>query len=559
MTPSKHSILAIALASAASILYPLLNSYPEDRIGIWLRPSADWTFISMPTWTEPPTLYQPSISLGRSSGQPSQPLKIPALRNWYARPSKSSPTEIDWQILSEDIRTGRLSALSLVGIHNPSLGYEYTIPQTFLLEMERSESVARLQISISGSNLQRELISVGRMNALTSLDCAGSRVTSGSLMPIAQLKKLEVLDVSRTHIDDAAVDIIEQLVNLRSLNISHTRLSGSLLSRLHSRGLIALAAQRVRASEAELSSLSQMQQLTHLDISDTAASDDTLNALRLCASLTSLRLNNTHVTDAGLARNGGLDRLKLLSIDNTAVKASGMKAVGELRSLSSLSVSGCHEVTDEMISQMTNISAMRELDLSMTSVSNAVLQGVRQAKDLRVLSISGTGVGDEGMAHLAVLDTVEVLDLSGTQVSDLGLVAMGKQPKLMHLNLSGLRLGHGILFALSDRLELKELLMRNCIIDSGEMNMVLKTCRGLETLHLTGTAIDDDVLKTCSAMQRLRTLDISECPNVTWQGVQSLSHCKTLRELVAMPVRGGRISEELQILVDKSGGTLAAH
>src|SRR5437764_278014 len=87
------------------------------------------------------------------------------------------------------------------------------------------------------------------------------------------------------------------------------------------------------------------------------------------------------------------------------------------------------------ITDLTQLTKLRGLDLSYTSFSDTGLEGLAGLKQLRRLNLRDTMVTDEGLKHLAGLTSLEELDLSGTRVTDKGVEALRKMTGMRSLNL----------------------------------------------------------------------------------------------------------------------------
>lgn len=75
------------------------------------------------------------------------------------------------------------------------------------------------------------------------------------------------------------------------------------------------------------------------------------------------------------------------------------------------------EVTDEMVSQLTGLPKLRELNLAGCPVSDAIGASLRQFKNIRTLDLQRTAVSDAILDDLQDLASLQLLDLSGTRVT----------------------------------------------------------------------------------------------------------------------------------------------
>jgi len=91
--------------------------------------------------------------------------------------------------------------------------------------------------------------------------------------------------------------------------------------------------------------------------------------------------------------------------------------VDELREID-LSVT---EVTDVGLAQLQGLTALQELNLGYTKVTDAGLAHVQGLTELQELDLYGTHVTDAALAHLHGLRSLRRLSLNGTRVTDVGL------------------------------------------------------------------------------------------------------------------------------------------
>jgi len=92
------------------------------------------------------------------------------------------------------------------------------------------------------------------------------------------------------------------------------------------------------------------------------------------------------------------------------------------------------EVRDEHLRFLARYPRLQKVDLSGTISGD--LRSLREIDDLRVLDLRDCAwVDDEQSAHLAELTNLKSLSLSGTSITDAGLLAISKLPRLSNLSI----------------------------------------------------------------------------------------------------------------------------
>jgi len=167
------------------------------------------------------------------------------------------------------------------------------------------------------------------------------------------------------------------------------------------------------------------EELSSVDLRDTAVTDAWLAHVTRLTGLRTLVLGGTQVTDAGMAQLAGLTQLRGLNLRRTHVTDAGLVDIARMTKLQGLSLNDT-QVTDEGLKQLARLTQLRSLELSGTQITDAGLAHIAGLTQLQDLEIGYTQVSDEGLKHLARLTQLECLVLSGTQVTDAGLVHIAR-------------------------------------------------------------------------------------------------------------------------------------
>lgn len=149
---------------------------------------------------------------------------------------------------------------------------------------------------------------------------------------------------------------------------------------------------------AELASLGELGQLTHLDLRGLQIGDKELAYVANLKRLKVLDLRYTLVSDVGLQHLVGLKSLRVLRVGWMESESNvpeitdvGTKHIAQLRGLEELCIGAC-SVSDRGVRNLSDLPRLRILDLTSTDISGATLETVQQFPCLETLDISGTGI-----------------------------------------------------------------------------------------------------------------------------------------------------------------------
>jgi hypothetical protein len=147
-----------------------------------------------------------------------------------------------------------------------------------------------------------ELMNIGYLAKLVSLQAAGSAVTDAALMHVKGLDNLQFLYLSNTSITDAGLAHLKDMTGLKELS-----LAGS------------------RATDRGLAQLSRLTRLELLHLGRTGVTNSGLVSLKGMRNLEELHLEDCDITDAGLSFLRGLTSLQYLVLRRTQVTQRGVK------------------------------------------------------------------------------------------------------------------------------------------------------------------------------------------------------------------------------------------
>jgi Leucine-rich repeat (LRR) protein len=125
-----------------------------------------------------------------------------------------------------------------------------------------------------------------------------------------------------------------------------------------------------------------------------------------------------------------VDRIRLMSVTDDVLQQ--LKQFGELRSLL-LDGSG---ITDPGLEHLEGLTHLSDLNLSRTAITDAGLAHLAGLADLERLDISESHITGAGVDSLKGLPHLQMLELHQTQITDATLTSLVEFPELRHLYLS---------------------------------------------------------------------------------------------------------------------------
>lgn len=177
------------------------------------------------------------------------------------------------------------------------------------------------------------------------------------------------------------------------------------------------------------SNLKELNLIWNIEISEEGIKD--INTL---SYLEKLNLNGSGIRLAPTSFNslGRLKSLVELQIENSPINNNTLVLLcRSLKELRVLSVSGCRNLSDNGIVELSQVSNIVSLNLNYTNITNRSLTSLSQSKTLAKLRIGSTLVTDEGLVNLSKTKSVAndghwnllqmtcllILDVTGSNIS----------------------------------------------------------------------------------------------------------------------------------------------
>ena len=242
---------------------------------------------------------------------------------------------------------------------------------------------------------------------IVAVDLRSSWVTDSDLPLLAELPALKQLDLSLTRISDRGLRALRSAPGITELNLYFAE----------------------QITDDGLSAIKAWKHLEHLNVRGTKITDTTLEFLSALNSLQSLDIGYAQITDSGLAHLSSLSNLRRLSIGGNKLAGPGLQFLRELPHLTYLDLGGSQRtdsglwsitLTEAGVDAVANISDLKELRLSGSSVSAASLEALKELKHLESLDLDGCKrIGDDAIPLLSALK-LRRLDLHGTGITEAG-------------------------------------------------------------------------------------------------------------------------------------------
>lgn len=426
----------------------------------------------------------------------------------------------------------QISCLGLYGIHGNKLtegmikdvagrknineisfsGAEFS--DDFLRVLHRHGLVHRLSRA-EGKDRKRP----ASVDEVVSLDLPG-KITNAGLKQLPAMKNLTAFHASLYMKGEGLMDI-PCLQNLSTLNVH----GWAVLTEqdVHGIGrfknLTGLTFGGYKVSDAKLSCLREMPNLTRLDLWYGEVTDEGLREVGRLKNLEVLKLTATKVSDAGLEHLRGCANITELDLVATEVTDAGIKHLAPFKKLHKLSLSN---VTEAGLRDLAVLDNITELRLG-SPVTEAGMKQLARHKNLAVLDLR-SNVAAEGLKELAGLKNLQELRLNkrvgGEEVRELRRIGMlhvlstaqakdGARPKsekeIVSLRLFGVT--DAGLEQIADLTSLLHLdLSYSPVTDMGLRH--LAGMKQLQSLDLAKTKVTNACVKELMALPNLRRLNI---------------------------------------------------
>jgi len=216
-------------------------------------------------------------------------------------------------------------------------------------------------------------------------------ITDEGVAAIKDWKKLKRLNLHGTKAGDTALEHIAGITSIESLNVGSTLMTDVGLERLTVLpNLKELTMGGNELGDAGLQALRQMPTLNYLDLSGRQGNDKNvwtismsdvgLQAVLTLKNLHELRLACTSTTV-------GIEGAKLGEVSTLSVTERWLDQMKKLDKLETLKMQGCKRINDDAVAALIAMPALRNVDLTGTSVSEQGAAKLRAAKPGAVVHV----------------------------------------------------------------------------------------------------------------------------------------------------------------------------
>jgi hypothetical protein len=164
----------------------------------------------------------------------------------------------------------------------------------------------------------------------------------------------------------------------------------------------------------------------------------------------------------------------------------GLGKLTNVRSLKCSSLVG--EYVDDLVASIGDSSALQELDLEGSRLTNHGLRTIRSFTKLRTLNLSRTPITDHGLAHLATLPQLSTLSLRATRVTAGGLAHLAGVRALEELDVSYTNLNDDALTMLGRLAKLRSLSLADTLISDLSIEPLAQLAN-LSSVELQGSLV----------------------------------------------------------------------
>lgn len=294
---------------------------------------------------------------------------------------------------------------------------------------------------IDSDNPNPMIHEASQLNSVESLTVegrsSGKSLSRESLLSLLEMQNLVALDLIDVGVTNAGVEILSQISSLKKLSLDWnsdiTPMSFKYLSKL--RNLESLSLKDI-ASGGGLNQLSQLTQLSTLQLSLTDITDKDLKALSKFPRLKSLDLSRTKITDDGLAHLLSLKELEELTLVRTDISKQGLDTISKIATIQKLNISFT-KISNDSMKPVSELDNLRWLSIASTEIKPGGLNPLLHCTKLEHISLSYNDVSDEDACVIAKLPNLQSIYIVNTKITDRSIPCFVSMPKLQTLDIEG--------------------------------------------------------------------------------------------------------------------------
>ncbi len=126
--------------------------------------------------------------------------------------------------------------------------------------------------------------------------------------------------------------------------------------------------------------------------------------------------------------------IKHLNLSNLELNDKVFTKLGSLSYLETVNLSGCHQITDEGVSELVNLENLHTINLRGTKVTDQGVSALAGCIRLHTINLRSTNVTDQGVSALAGCASLHTFHLGHTYVTNVGALARCKSLHTLDLS-----------------------------------------------------------------------------------------------------------------------------
>ena len=272
-------------------------------------------------------------------------------------------------------------------------------------------------------------------------------------------------------------------------------------------------------TDADLKTLANLEsgreQVTFLNITRAAITDESLQHLTKLPELTQLDLTSTSIDGHGITSLRECSTLRKLKVSGVLrMTPQGWEEISKLSQLEVLDVSSSSNISNTDVAKFMALTNLRELNLSETPITDDAFKSLAEMEGLEILKIEGNGLlkGHGLQAYTRSKPVLRELHAMRTPIHAAGLKHIKSIPKLEFLDISSTSLSDQQFADLKGANNLVHLKVGANFLTNAGMQTVL-TLSKLKILDLEGMqTISDPGLGILSKKSGLQMLNAKKTP-----------------------------------------------
>lgn len=255
-----------------------------------------------------------------------------------------------------------------------------------------------------------------------------------------------------------------------------------------------------------------IQELTTLDASNSKLTDEGIRLLGRFSELTQVSLIGLSINGSGFNDLKSLANLRRLIASRIKIDAStGWEHLGHLSQLELLDLTGAN-ITDAQVASLKPLTGLKEINVSLTQLTDRGLSQLAELENLEVLRIEGThqinGTGFQAFTRKKPKPELRCIYANLTRFSPEGLRLLKQIPSLELFDNTNSGMNDQSFFELKGATNLKTLVLTSNNLTSASGN-TLRTMRNLEHLNLSvNGGVNDQIFNALMALPNLKSVKL---------------------------------------------------